>query len=347
LPKTFDVWRPLVPSWLQGKVRPDQMPRRMFVPAKLADNQVLQEVDPNYLANLYQVGGDVAGQLAEGDWDANEAMIVGRQWAESHVVVETDAALRGLGLQVGQLIPWHVLANPQWRPPTGTPIFGSVDYGYGAPWSFHLHAGIVEHVRTFHERYGPKRRDVKQAEIIRQDIEHLMLPPSRGGCSMEKPTWIVMDPSMWNARKEMGLAKSIAEVYEDVLRPLGILLVPGAAGRGARISRPNRWMAALSPAADGLPFWSCTTACPDLIRTVPDVPWDPDDGQVEDDDSENHAYEDTGRFFEARPFTAVKPEDDPYHGLDALSRAHQQALDAKERGRGSNAFGRGGLSLGR
>jgi hypothetical protein len=50
------------------------------------------------------------------------------------------------------------------------------------------------------------------------------------------------------------------------------------------MSRPNRWKAALSTAPDGLPNWTCTTACPELIRTVPEVPWDPDDVEVEDDD---------------------------------------------------------------
>ena len=66
-------------------------------------------------------------------------------------------------------ISWHVHDDPTWRPPVGSHIFGSVDYGYGAPWSFHLHAALPGgHVRTFFEDYGPRKRDVKQAEIIKK-----------------------------------------------------------------------------------------------------------------------------------------------------------------------------------
>ena len=76
--------------------------------------------------------------------------------------------------------------------------------------------------------------------------------------------------------------------------------------------------------ADGLPGWSCTTRCDNLIRTVPEVPWDEKDPEVEDGKSENHAYEGVARFFEARPFSAEEVVD-PYADLDALSRAHHQA----------------------
>jgi len=120
-------------------------------------------------------------------------------------------------------------------------------------------------------------------------------------------------------------------VYVDGLGiPLHIPLVPGAGGRGARLSRPQRWMAALAPAEDGLPYWSVSLGCPHLIRTVPRVPWDDDDPNVEDDDSENHAYEDVGRFFEARPIGPELLPADPYAHLDPISAAHHRAQDKKE-----------------
>jgi hypothetical protein len=51
--------------------------------------------DPNYLAKVWALGGDKAKQLADGDWDANESMIVGAFWRERHRILETDAALLG------------------------------------------------------------------------------------------------------------------------------------------------------------------------------------------------------------------------------------------------------------
>lgn len=326
-PIPFEVWRPLVPPRAAGKVRPEDMPTRAFIPARFEDNKVLQETNPQYLANLYQIEGDYAKQLAEGDWDANEGMIVGSVWRESHLVTPEDAQLIAYGLRPGQVIPWHVIPNPEWRPPATAKVYGSVDYGYGAPWSFHLHAALIGgHTRTWHERYKARVRDVKQAEIIRDDIqkfERLGVP---------KPEWIVMDPAMWNSREEMGLAKSIAEVYADVLMPIGIQLRPGAKGRGARESRPNRWLDALDVAPDGLPWHTITTACPEMLRTVPEVPWDPDDPDVEDDESENHAYEDGGRFFEARPHAPrYKPQDTELAALDPISRAEVARAMAREK----------------
>ena len=128
----------------------------------------------------------------------------------------------------------------------------------------------------------------------------------------------------------MGLAKSIIEVYEA--KNPRVQFLPGSGTSAARMSHPNRWMDALTPMADGLPGWSCTTRCADLIRTVPEVPWDEKDPEVEDGKSENHAYEGVGRFFEARPFAPRAEVVDPYQDLDPLSRAHHQAQDKRLEG---------------
>jgi len=144
---------------------------------------------------------------------------------------------------------------------------------------------------------------------------------------MEGIQWIVYDPQMKSSRMETGLAKSIIEVYQD--ENPRVQFLQGAAGRPARLSRPNRWMDALAPAPDGLPNWSCTAGCPELIRTVPDVPWDEEDKDVEDDESENHAYEGVGRFFEARPFAPRASDEDVYADLDPIKRAHAKAMDKR------------------
>jgi hypothetical protein len=325
----FEVWRPLSTD---GRTPADRVPTRAFIPAYFSDNDALQRADPDYLANVYQLGGDKAKQLAEGDWDAADSMIVGGVWQDQRMVLETDVALiNNYGLQPGQIIPWHVIPDANWRPPVGANIYGSVDYGYGAPWAFHLHSVLPGgHTRTFFEFYLTRKRDATQAKMIREVIERLMLPPSEGGCSMSRPEWIVLEPIMFGSRQEMGIAKSIAEVYDDeLLRPLQITPLKGAGGRPARMSRPNRWLAALATAPDGLPWHSITAACPNAIRTVPEIPWDEEDPEVEDDRSENHCYEGMGRFFEARPHAPTLPPPDPYEDLDPVSRAHHKAMDAR------------------
>lgn len=328
-PGPFEIWRPLP---LPGDpTKPEHVPTRQFIPAWFADNYALALADPHYLAKVWALGGDKAKQLAEGDWDANDQMICGPFWREKRIIQETDVDLLAMSehLRVGQVVPWHVIPNPQWRPPKGAPIWGSVDYGYGAPWAFHLHAGLPGgHVRTFWEFYMPRKRDVEQARMIANVLRN----------HDWQPEWIVVDPAMKNNRQEMGIAKSILEVYADELQSI-CQIRPGAAGRGARVSRPQRWIDALQTNPDGLPNWTCTTANPELIRTVPEIPWDPDDPEVEDEDSENHAYEGIGRFFEARPFQARQMVEDPYRHLDALSAEHYRSLDKKHKTNKSGLMG--------
>ncbi len=329
-----EVWRPERPKeWEQFVPPGQQMPTRQFIPAYFEDNWALQQNDPGYLAQLYLLGGDKGRQLAEGDWDANSTMICGNEWRTTHRVSSTDVDLLASSrLKVGQVINWHVIPNDLWRPPKGATIFGSVDYGYGAPWSAHLHAVLPGgHIRTFWEWYETRVRDEDQARWMRVDIEELGLA--------DEIQWIVLDPAMKNSRSEVGLSRSIMEVYDDHLgRPLGIHLRPGAAGRAARMSRPNRWKDALATGADGFPNWSVTTACPHLIRTVPDVPFDEKDPEVEDGDSENHAYEDVGRFFEARPF-APRTIDIEAVNLDDVSTRHHAAIAAKHDQGGHRSYG--------
>jgi hypothetical protein len=336
MPQPFEVWRPLPP--LNLRVRPDQISTRQFIPAWFHDNFALQEADPDYLASkVYGLGGDKAKQLAEGDWDANESMIVGSLWHAQWLVQEGDHALRAAfphlvpGVSV---IPWHILPSRTWRPGKGAHIFGSLDYGYGAPASIHLHAALPGgHTRTFLEFYGAKKRDSEQAQILKRMLERDTFADGKTPL-MEGVQWVVFDPSMDSSRQEHALAKTIIEVFQDAMPRVQFL--KGAAGRPARLSRPNRWQDALAIAPDGLPWWSCTSSCPDLIRTVPEVPWDEQDPNVEDDDSENHAYEDTGRFFEARPHSPRADAVDPYQDLDPISRAHHQALDKELHGTGND-----------
>jgi hypothetical protein len=329
-PQPFEIWRPLPP--LHSRVRPDQMATRQFIPAWFHDNIALATADPDYLASkVYSLGGDAAKQLAEGDWDANESMIVGSMWHERHLITDVDFALLATSqLGVGQVIPWHVFPDHQWRPPVGSKIYGSVDYGFGAPWSFHLHATLPGgHTRTFFEFYEAGVRDHDQAKRIWKALNEQKFRDGQTKL-LDGLEYIVYEPMMGGSRKEVGLAKSILEVYQDETQHK-VQFVQGAGGRSARMSRPNRWMDALSTAEDGFPWWSCTAACPDLIRTVPEVPWEQVDGhrgEVEDEKSENHAYEDVGRFFEARPHAPRVTAPDPLAHLkdDPVSKAHQEQM---------------------
>jgi hypothetical protein len=335
-PQPFEVWRPLPRK--DDPTPPEQILTRQFIPAWFHDNFALQAADPNYLAKVWALGGDKARQLADGDWDANESMIVGAFWRERHRILETDFALLNTGyFSPNQVVPWHVYPAEHWRPPVGAKIYGSVDYGYGAPWSFHLHATLPGgHTRTFFEFYEAGVRDHEQAARIWRALNTVTFRDSKVPL-LEGLEYIVYEPVMSGSRLENGLAKSIIEVYQDETQHK-VQFLQGAGGRSARMSRPNRWMDALSIAPDGFPWWACTTGCPHLIRTVPEVPWEEVDGhrgEVEDEKSENHAYEDVGRFFEARPHAPRTEIVDPLAHLsdDPVSKRHQEQMAKKHAGK--------------
>ncbi len=149
-----------------------------FVPAKLADNQVLMDRDPGYWERLMALDEDSRRALAYGDWNVFAGQFFTEWRAEKHVVVPFD-------------IPKHWL---RWA---------SVDYGFADPccvlW-FVRDPAAKHHVFVYREMYVVGLRDEDQARRL--------LQLSKG----EKLAMVVGDPSMFNRRSEQGKA-SIAAVY--------------------------------------------------------------------------------------------------------------------------------------
>jgi hypothetical protein len=321
------VWRPYPP-----KDDPTRyMATRVFIPAFYSDNVEMLKFDPHYLErSILPIGGAKARQLAYGDWESNDGMMFGPDWEAEHIVKASDTTL--LDARV------HAAADPavarraaragRWRPPQSATIYGSIDYGYGAPWSFHLHAILPGgHIRTFFEFYKAGVRDSEQARMIRIAIERLMASAGDGGCGMQLPEWLVYDPQMDNDRSEVGLTESISDVYKkEITDGLGVQLIAGA--KSSRLSRIQRTKDALAPAPDGFPWWQITDACEHLIRTLPELPTDQDDPEAIDEEAEDHAWEECGRFLEHRPIPP-RVNSTPYQELDELdpvfmSRATEQ-----------------------
>jgi hypothetical protein len=324
-PRPMEIWRPRPPREDPKRY----MMTRVFIPAFVQDNVEMVRADPHYFDRILALGGAKARQLAYGDWESNDGMMFGPDWEGEHIVRDSDTVLLQMGFTPQQIIPWHVIPKTDWRPPQAATIYGSIDYGYGAPWSFHLHAILPGgHIRTFFEFYKAGVRDREQARMIRIAIERLMRPVSDGGCHMQRPSWLVYDPQMDNDRSEVGLTESIGDIYrKEIQDTLGIELIQGA--RSSRKSRIQRTKDALAPAADGLPWWQITTACENLIRTLPELPTDQDDPEEIDEDAEDHAWEECGRFLEHRPIPPRVPQYSELDELDPLSRAEQMGVLAR------------------
>jgi hypothetical protein len=325
-PAPFEIWRP---QPAHAKIRPDQVPTRQFIPAWFHDNLALA-ADPDYLASKVYGARRRQGEAARRGR-------LGRERVDDRRRALAGAAARDRGRcarcsrvsapRRGQ--ERHPVARAARTRPGGrrsaAHIFGSLDYGYGAPASIHLHAALPGgHTRTFLEFYGARKRDVKQAEILKRMLERETFADGTTPL-IEGLQWVVYDPQMAGSRQEMGLAKTIIEVYQDAMPRVQFLA--GAAGRQARAlaaeplagrarGRARRRRGGAARRRAPISFAPCPrcrgTRRTPTSRTTP---------------ARTTRTRTSGRFFEARPH-APRPETmDPYKDLDPMSRAHQHALD--------------------
>lgn len=303
LPTFGEVWRPLPNTDL-----PDDEPlTRQFIQSRMTDNVPGMLADPKYVARIRANPNETMRRMLEdGDWDASEGQMFS-MWRATKFITAADEDLIGAGLEVGTRLPWHVIPDAFWRPQTNVHVFGSVDYGYGNPWSVHFHAAMPDgHLVTFKEMYATKVRDVQQAERIRDWISDEWADQE----ARRQPPWeipYIVGDIPFGSRMEHGLAKSCFEVYEDVLGiPLKLNIQLAAKGQGSRKARVQRTLAALECHVDGFPNWQVTTACPNLIRTLPELVVDPDNPDdilhgTGNKKQEDHAWDDVSTFLSSRP----------------------------------------------
>lgn len=165
---------------------------------------------------------------------------------------------------------------PHWK------RFRSADYGFNKPFSCHWYAVSPEgRIFAYRELYGPGMKDFEQGEKM---------------VAMSKEEKIVQTTAGHDIFAKSGqTGKSIAEVWNGK----GVTpLVQGSLDRHARKMRVH---GALSLAPDGLPWLQIFTACPNLIRTLPELITDKNDMEDVDTDGEDHAYDDLSIFLMTRP----------------------------------------------
>lgn len=307
-----EVWRPV------DKTSVDDTPplSRAFIQSRMTDNVIGMQADPGYVARI-RANPDESQRrmLEEGDWDVFPGQMF-ESWRAQRLVTMRDLRLIEAGVPAGAMIPWHVIPDKEWEPPRGATIFGSVDYGYGNPWSVHWHAAMSDqHIVTFKEFYSTKVRDVEQAQRMHDWLAERWAEQKE----LRRPLWhveYVIGDIPFGSRREHGLSKSIFEVYEEVFAiPLKINLMQAPKGAGSRKARVQRTHAGLAAHADGFPNWQITAACPNLIRTLPALvvdPADPDDilHGVGAKKQEDHCWDECSTFLASRPpFPSALDED--------------------------------------
>ncbi len=231
-----------------------------FIPAKVQDNPYLLKNDPGYLNRLASLPPDVRRALLEGDWDLFEGQVFKEFRREIHVVPATSDQRPATRLE-----SWW----PRWR---------AIDWGYTRPacclWFCREPKGRTH---VYRELYAP---DMLVSEFAKRVKE------MDGDDPIET---CYLDPSCWS--KSGAVEQSIAEQFAEhfAVQPAdndrlgGKQLVHEMLRCEAKLENRNSKI-------EG-PELQIFEGCKNLIRTLPQLVYDPLKVEDVDTEGEDHAYD--------------------------------------------------------
>lgn len=255
--------------------------QRVFIPSKLRDNQLLLSSDPSYVANLALTGSAALVRAwLLGDWDAPVGAYFTQFNRNRHVLPARYAAL----------IPSNALR------------FGSLDWGYAAPFSFGKWAvsdgtwGLPRGaLLRYDEWYGSTGQPNEGLRLDAADV-------ARGiylRCKGEKLRYIAADPSMFNKNGGPSLAETFAIN--------GVRLRKGDRERPSGWDKVrqhlNGWLSKDAPPQEVLPpLLYILDNCEAAISQLEAVPADPDDPEDVDTKAEDHCVDEIRYGVMSRPW---------------------------------------------
>ncbi len=203
----------------------------LFIPARIYDNKVLLDADPNYIRQLEALPEELRRAHLDGNWDVHAGQYF-REFSRDRHVIE----------------PFEI---PSWWR-----RFRSMDWGYNDPCCVLWHAVDGENrVYTYRELYV---RETRAGEVAA-----MVLELSRG----ESISYTVASPDMWQKRGAVlsGAGGFEGETLAELFTSSGLSLTPAD---NSRVPGWNRVRDFLAVAPDGRPNWLCFSDCRNLIRQL-------------------------------------------------------------------------------
>ena len=278
---------------------PDEDPNDyFFIQAKVEDNKVLMDTQPDYLRELENLPPTLRAAWKDGRWDVYE----GQFFEDFRDVPEHYKDRR-----------WTHVIEP-FEIPDGWTICRSYDFGYGKPFSCAWWA--VDYDGTIYrimELYGCTRTpnegvkwtpDKQFEEIHKTEMQH---PWLKG-----KNIIGVADPAIWDASRGESVADTAARY--------GVFFTPGDNERIAG------WMQChyrLQFDEDGYPRMYVFNTCRAFIRTIPTLIYDEHRAEDLDTKMEDHVADEWRYFCMSRPIKpirAVKEQRILFDPLDMMKR---------------------------
>ena len=241
----------------------------LFIPARIYDNKVLLEADPNYIRQLEALPEELRRAHLDGDWDVHAGQYF-REFSRDRHVIE----------------PFEI---PSWWR-----RFRSMDWGYNDPCCVLWHAVDGENrVYTYRELYV---RETRAGEVA-----SMVLELSRG----ESISYTVASPDMWQKRGAVlsGAGGFEGETLAELFTLSGLSLTPAD---NSRVPGWNRVRDFLAVAPDGRPNWLCFSDCRNLIRQLPALQFD-QHNREDAADGDDHAPEALRYALMSRPHAGKQP----------------------------------------
>lgn len=238
---------------------------RIYIPATIDDNPTLINNDPNYinfLESLKSTDVELWKAWRLGDWNTFAGQFFKEYRYDMHII------------------------NPYLPDSKTSIIVGGLDWGYTAPFSFHLSSVnrvvLMDgrrffRVKTFFEVYGVEKTPALWVDEIKEKLKFYNL-------TLDNIAWIQADPAIFNKQTDGSMSIRDQFIKAD---PIFYKIRKGSNDRIAGWAIMHQW---LSKAIDGLPYWQITSNCLNLIKEIGSVVHQED--KVEDLEGEfDHALD--------------------------------------------------------
>ncbi len=267
-------------EWVDGRGKRRAGRRsRVFVPAKVTDNQRLLENDPGYVLSLASLPQAEREALLEGSWDSFSGQVF-TEWKNDPAGYESRL--------------WsHVIAP--FRVPDGWPVWRGFDWGYARPFSVGWYAVDPDRrlyrVRELYGCAGAPNVGVKwePARVAREIRRVEAEDPNLAG----RRIMGVADPAIFASDGGESVADAMArgQVYWDK-------------GDHKRLPGKMQVHDRLAFDAAGAPMLYVFSTCRHFIRTVPGLVYSQTDVEDVDTQGEDHIYDELRYVCMANPVAA-------------------------------------------
>lgn len=264
-PPMTTIWQDVKVTLPDGREQSGRR-SRIFVPARVWDNQALLDNDPDYVMSLASMPEAEKAALLDGNWDSFSGQVF-TEWVNDPEHYQDR-------------INTHVIAP--FRIPKDWSIWCGMDWGYSRPFSVGWYA--VDHDRRLYrirEYYGctgtPNQGVRMEPAVVARKIREIEAEdPNLKGRTIHR----VGDPAIWGSQgtESIGALMERERVFFEK-------------GDHARLDGKMQVHHRMAFDDEGRPMLYVFDTCRNFIRTVPNLVYDQSNVEDIDTDGEDHIYD--------------------------------------------------------